>query len=608
MITRLLLTLLLVAQSSLVWAQAGGQFVQIRGGSAVNIAALTPAAREILFDTTNLRLVLGDGATLGGAAIIPNLAAIQAAFAPLSHAHAATDITSATMATARLGSGTANGTTFLRGDSTWATVDLTPYLTIASAASTYQPLDSDLTAIAALTTTSFGRGLLDDADATAGRVSLAVVIGTNVQAYDADLTTYAGITPAANVQSLLGAADYSAMRTLLGLVIGTNVQAYDADLTTYAGIAPSSNVQSLLAAVNYADVRSQLGLVVGADVQARDLDLDEIAAISDVRGDILVANSTPAWSRLAVGAAGTVLIGGTDPSYSATPSVSKLTATLPSAGQIGIVVKAFDGTADVLLQFQNSNAAVIGNYERGVGWKLSDAQAYRVYSGSISGNASMLFNNQKLWLPSGAYIAWTSSATDAEAGHDTFIYRDAANTLALRNAANAQAFRNYNTWTDASNGEWATFNWASNVFHIGATKNGTGTARVMSLDFGGTTTSAISIPIASGTITFGGPVSATLFVSTGTAPAVSNTSANSCGTTAATLTGTDTTGVITVGATAGTDCTITFTVAAANRRECWANNATTGNLARHVYTDTTHSKVQGTFVAGDLVEYGCLTY
>ena len=38
----------------------------------------------------------------------------------------------------------------------------------------YQPLDSDLSAIAALTTTSFGRGLLALADAAAGRTALAL--------------------------------------------------------------------------------------------------------------------------------------------------------------------------------------------------------------------------------------------------------------------------------------------------------------------------------------------------------------------------------------------------------------------------------------------------
>lgn len=42
-------------------------------------------------------------------------------FAAASHNHSGADITSGTVGTARLGSGTANSSTFLRGDGSWAT-------------------------------------------------------------------------------------------------------------------------------------------------------------------------------------------------------------------------------------------------------------------------------------------------------------------------------------------------------------------------------------------------------------------------------------------------------------------------------------------------------
>lgn len=63
---------------------------------------------------------------IGGSAtgiFYPNLnGPVQTAYAPAVHTHAAADITSGTVATARLGSGTANSTTFLRGDSTWSSI------------------------------------------------------------------------------------------------------------------------------------------------------------------------------------------------------------------------------------------------------------------------------------------------------------------------------------------------------------------------------------------------------------------------------------------------------------------------------------------------------
>jgi hypothetical protein len=70
---------------------------------------------------------------------------------------------------------------------------------------------------------------------------------------------------------------------------------------------------------------------------------------------------------------------------------------------------------------------------------------------------------------------------------DVFILRDAAaNILAQRNGVNAQAFRLYNTYTDASNYERATFSWASNLLTFGTENAGTGTNRDFRIMVSGT--------------------------------------------------------------------------------------------------------------------------
>jgi len=138
---------------------------------------------------------------------------------------------------------------------------------VGSLSSVYQPLDSDLTAIAGLTSaadkgiqftgagtaatfdlTTAGKAILDDADAAAQRTTLGLAIGTNVQAYDAELAALAGLTSAADsapyftgsgtaalmtvtsaARTVLDDTTVAAMRTTLGVPAG--VLLFDYEIT-----------------------------------------------------------------------------------------------------------------------------------------------------------------------------------------------------------------------------------------------------------------------------------------------------------------------------------------------------------------------------------------
>lgn len=95
----------------------------------------------------------------------------------------------------------------------------------------------------------------------------------------------------------------------------------------------------------------------------------------------------------------------------------------------------------------------------------------------------------------------------------------------------------------------------------------------------------------------------------GSAPAVSNTTANSCGTTAATIAGTDTAGRVTIGATLGTSCTVTFAAAFVTAPVCLCTEEGVGNCTAISTTTTTIlTPPTGAFNAGDTVVYQCLGY
>lgn len=162
-------------------------------------------------------------------------------------------------------------TGIVKGDVGLGNVDNTsdaakPISTLTQAAlDAKQPLDSDLTAIAALSTTSYGRSLLAAADAAGLRTLAGAVIGTDVQAYDAELAALAGLTSAADRlpyftgsgtaslatfttagRALVDDADAAAQRTTLGLgtAATVNTGASGATIPYLDGVNTWSNAQN----------------------------------------------------------------------------------------------------------------------------------------------------------------------------------------------------------------------------------------------------------------------------------------------------------------------------------------------------------------------------
>lgn len=100
-------------------------------------------------------------------------------------------------------------------------------------------------------------------------------------------------------------------------------------------------------------------------------------------------------------------------------------------------------------------------------------------SGAVRGGMDSSGN---LGLGSGVTFGFSSSsAPDATSGLslDTILARDAANTLAQRNGTNAQAFRIYNTYSDASNYERLSLFWSAGNCFIGTEQAGTGSAKAL---------------------------------------------------------------------------------------------------------------------------------
>jgi len=395
-----------------------------------------------------------------------------------------------------------------------------------------QGLDAELTALAGLTSaadklpyftgsgtagvadfTSFGRSLVDDANASAARTTLGVIIGTDVQAYDPELAALAGVTSAADKvpyftgsgtaavtdftsfgRSLVDDADSSAARTTLGLVIGTDVQAYDAQLADIAGLTPTDNNFIVGNGTNFvaesgSTARTSLGLGSIATQDANNVTITggSITGITDLAiadGGTGASTANAAINNLLpsqASASGKYLKSdGTNTSWDdLNISTADITGTLPIANggtgatdastarsnlglAIGTNVQAYDAQlADVAGLTPTDNGVIIGNgtnfvIETGATLRTSlglaigtDVQGYDAQLSDVAGltptdNGVIIGNGSNFVVESGATLKTSlglTIGTDIQAYDSNLTSFVGAFTLPTTDGTNGQVIQ-----------------------------------------------------------------------------------------------------------------------------------------------------------------------
>jgi hypothetical protein len=193
-----------------------------------------------------------------------------------------------------------------------ALVDAAGAAAAAQAAS--QPLDADLTAIAALTTTTYGRSLLTLADAA------ALLTATGAQPLDADLTSIAALTTTSFGRTLLTLANAAALVSSAGL---------DADLATFT--VPASTTISTFGASLIDDANAAASIAtLGLDADLATFALPASTTISAFAKTLLDdVDAATALTTLGAQAAGATAGGDLGSTYP-NPTVLK--------GQVGFTV------------------------------------------------------------------------------------------------------------------------------------------------------------------------------------------------------------------------------------------------------------------------------
>lgn len=137
-------------------------------------------------------------------------------------------------------------------------------------------------------------------------------------------------------------------------------------------------------------------------------------------------------------------------------------------------------------------------------------------SGTVSCAANLSWGNG--WYTLGGAGGSGVTSTWSTLNGNIALIPGTTNIVEQRNGTNAQTFNLGCTYTSSTSYEYLSLSCQSSVGHIGMTKgSGGGTARVLQIDYGGTTTSALTIPaaITGAVVIAGGSVGATTAITLG---------------------------------------------------------------------------------------------
>ena len=188
----------------------------------------------------------------------------------------------------------------------------------------------------------------------------------------------------------------------------------------------------------------------------------------------VLAGSTSTAITVAATAGGTAIVAGSAGSGTQTLTQALAQNTLVDAVTISAP------SAVPFLRWANTNAYM----------KAADANSFLI--GDFNSGSSTI-NFGLVVRPVGGLTYTLGAAIGIGIGAapnslDVFMVRDNADILAQRNGTTSQAFRVYNTYTDASNYERGVFDWktTANQLTIGTERAGTGSSRILRFVVGGT--------------------------------------------------------------------------------------------------------------------------